>query len=65
MGSVTLTAPGNNNEGNVDIRFNVEDFLRYDWDGDITTTESEPVNTASFGHNRGNDRIIYRHEISQ
>ena len=29
------------------------------------TTESNPVNTASFGHYRGNDRIIYRHEISQ
>ena len=65
VGSVTLSAPGNNNEGNVDIRFNVEDFLRFDWDADIATTESNPVNTASFGHYRGNDRIIYRHEISQ
>jgi hypothetical protein len=65
VGSVTLSAPGNNNEGNVDIRFNVEDFLRYDWDSDMTTTESEPVNTASFGRYRGNDRVIYRHEISQ
>jgi len=65
IGSVTLSAPGNNNEGNVDIRFNVEDFLRFDWDADIATTESNPVNTASFGHYRGNDRIIYRHEISQ
>ena len=65
VGSVTLSAPGNNNEGNVDIRFNVEDFLRYDWDSDMTTTESEPVNTASFGRYRGNDRVIYRHEINQ
>ena len=65
VGGVTLSAPGNNNEGNVDIRFNVEDFLRFDWDEDISTTESNPVNTASFGHYRGNDRVIYRHEISQ
>ena len=63
VGSVTLSAPGNNNEGNVDIRFSVEDFLRYDWD--MTGTVSEPVNTASFGRYRGNDSIIYRHEISQ
>jgi MSHA biogenesis protein MshQ len=65
FGSVTLSAPGNNNEGSVDVRFTVESFLRFDWDGDITTAESDPVNTASFGHYRGNDRIIYRREVSQ
>lgn len=64
-GSVTLSAPGNNNEGNVDIRFSVESFLRFDWDSDITTLESDPINTASFGRYRGNDRIIYRREVSQ
>ena len=63
VGSVTLSAPGNNNEGNVDIRFSIEDFFRFDWD--MTATESDPVNTASFGRYRGNDRVIYRHEISQ
>ena len=64
-GSVTFSAPGNDNEGNVDIRFSVADFLRFDWDSDITTVESDPVNTASFGSYRGNDRIIYRREVSQ
>ena len=62
---MTFSAPGNDNEGNVDIRFSVESFLRFDWDSDITTLESDPVNTASFGSYRGNDRVIYRREVSQ
>ena len=64
-GGVILTAPGNNNEGSVDVRFRVEDFLRFDWDSDVTTADTDPVNTANFGSYRGNDRIIYRREVSQ
>jgi MSHA biogenesis protein MshQ len=65
VGSVTLSAPGSNNEGSVDVMFNVAEFLRFDWDSDTSTIDSGPVNTASFGSYRGNDRIIYRREVSQ
>lgn len=64
-GGVILTAPGINNDGSVDVRFRVEDFLRFDWDSDVTTADTDPVNTANFGSYRGNDRIIYRREVSQ
>ncbi|MGB1191762.1 MAG: DUF6701 domain-containing protein, partial [Pseudomonadales bacterium] len=64
-GGVILTAPGNNNEGSVDVHFRVENFLRFDWDSDVTTADTAPVNTANFGSYRGNDRIIYRREVSQ
>ncbi|MGB5324932.1 MAG: DUF6701 domain-containing protein [Pseudomonadales bacterium] len=64
-GSVTLSAPGDGNDGSVDIEFTVPAYLRFDWDGNSATADSSPVNTATFGSFRGNDRVIYRREVLQ
>ena len=64
-GSVILSAPGSNNDGSVDIEFTVPEHLRYDWDADPSTADTSPINTATFGSFRGNDRIIYRGEVLQ
>ena len=64
-GSVILSAPGSNNNGSVDIEYTVPEHLRYDWDADPSTADTSPINTATFGSFRGNDRIIYRREVLQ
>ncbi|NND39984.1 MAG: hypothetical protein HKO06_10355 [Pseudomonadales bacterium] len=64
-GSVTLSAPGGSNDGSVDIRFTVPDYLRFDWDANAGTADTSPENTATFGSYRGNDRVIYRREVLQ
>ena len=64
-GSVTLSSPGNDNFGSVDVIFTVPNYLQYDWDADNTTPDTSPRNTATFGSYRGNDRIIYRREVGR
>ncbi|NNC55053.1 MAG: hypothetical protein HKO07_04955, partial [Pseudomonadales bacterium] len=64
-GSVIMTAPGSGNDGSVDIEFSLPSHLRYDWDANAGTADTSPVNTASFGSYRGNDRVIYRREVLQ
>jgi len=62
-----LTKPGAGNEGSVDVfldKQKLDDWLKYDWDND-PATDDVPTATASFGHFRGHDRIIYWREVIQ
>lgn len=69
VGSVLLVPPyvnsTNSNNGSVNIEFTVPAFLQFDWDSNAGTLNTSPVNTATFGSYRGNDRIIYRREVGQ
>jgi MSHA biogenesis protein MshQ len=56
-----LSAPGENNTGNVGVTFAVPDWLQGDYDDDGTL--ENPSALATFGVYRGNDRIIYWREI--
>ncbi len=56
-----LTAPGNTNEGSVNVELDVPAWLDFDWDGDATV--DSPKAQATFGQYRGHDRIIYWREI--
>ena len=53
---LTLSAPGVGNSGSVEVSFNTDSWLLFDWDG---AGDSQPAATASFGSYRGHDRIIY------
>lgn len=64
-GSVLLAAPNADNDGSVNIQFTVPVFLQFDWDGDASTVDTSPINTATFGSFRGNDRVIYRREVGR
>ena len=55
-----LSAPGENNTGNVGVTFAVPDWLQGDYDDDGTL--ENPSALATFGVYRGNDRIIYWRE---
>ena len=61
--AVSLSAPGTGNVGTVDLDFEVDDWLKYDWDNDNTTADTNPTATATFGQYRGNDRVIYWREV--
>ncbi len=56
---VVLTAPGEGNAGQVDLVFDVDSWLEFDWDG---TGSRDPRGQATFGRYRGHDRIIYWRE---
>tara|TARA_R110002074_G_scaffold195431_1_gene361700 strand:+ start:94 stop:3015 length:2922 start_codon:yes stop_codon:yes gene_type:complete len=62
---ISLSAPGASNTGTVDLEFQVESWLQYDWDNDPLTPDTNPTSTASFGQYRGHDRIIYWREINE
>jgi MSHA biogenesis protein MshQ len=55
-----LSAPGAGNDGSVDVTYDAPIWLEYNWNdaGDV-----DPTGTASFGHFRGHDRVIYWREI--
>lgn len=61
--SISLSAPGSSNIGTVDLVLTVDEWLRFDWDNNAATPDSNPSATASFGQYRGHDRIIYWREI--
>ncbi|MBL4681843.1 MAG: LamG domain-containing protein [Pseudomonadales bacterium] len=55
-----LSAPGAGNSGSVDVTYDAPAWLEYDWNG---SGDIDPTGTASFGHFRGHDRVIYWREI--
>tara|TARA_R110001592_G_C13189487_1_gene752215 strand:- start:3317 stop:7981 length:4665 start_codon:yes stop_codon:yes gene_type:complete len=61
---ISLSAPLENNIGTVNLEFQVDSWLRYDWDNNPVTADTNPSSVASFGQFRGHDRIIYWREIS-
>ena len=66
--TITLSAPGDGNDGNVDIAIDLAAtgadmaWLQHDWDGD-TNHDNNPAAAAVFGIYRSNDRIINWREI--
>jgi len=61
---IFLSAPGANNVGTVDLEYLSDAWLRYDWDNNPVTPDTNPTATASFGQYRGHDRIIYWRELN-
>jgi MSHA biogenesis protein MshQ len=61
---LSLSAPGANNTGNVNLEFQVDSWLRYDWDNNPVTADTNPTSVAHFGQLRGHDKIIYWREVS-
>ncbi|MBV1877726.1 MAG: hypothetical protein KUG79_08795 [Pseudomonadales bacterium] len=57
---ITLSAPGANNTGSVDISYSVPAWLKYNWQG---SGDEDPQATASYGHFRGHDKVIYWREV--
>ncbi|MFT7315085.1 MAG: hypothetical protein ACI9J5_003241 [Paraglaciecola sp.] len=58
-----LLSPGANNVGTVNLEFQVDDWLQYDWDNNSATLNTNPTSTAIFGQYRGHDRVIYWREV--
>ncbi|UOD35595.1 hypothetical protein DSN97_04550 [Deferribacteraceae bacterium V6Fe1] len=61
VGEVTLSAPGENNEGSVDLSLDISTAPYYNWLNDIFDNESR--GTVTFGIYRGRDRIIDWQEV--
>ena len=62
-----LTAPGAGNQGSIDLEYDIDAWLKYDWNWDgvsAKTYTDNPSATATFGQFRGNDRIIYQREVN-
>jgi len=76
VATIQMSTPGTGNVGIVDLCLNVENWLKYDWNGDginlaqtcdvssSATQGDNPMSTATFGQYRGNDRIIYWREVN-
>jgi MSHA biogenesis protein MshQ len=58
-----LSAPGAGNDGSVDVTLLTDSWLRFDWDGNVGTPDSNPKARASFGIYKGNPRMIYLREV--
>ena len=58
--TVVLSAPGVHNDGSVEVSYDAPSWLEYDWNG---SGNEDPKGTASFGHFRGHDRVIYWREV--
>lgn len=71
--NIILSAPTTNvtvsNTGQVEVIYDISDWLKYDWAYDIEGVDGlfndNPRGVATFGIYRGNDRIIYQREISR
>lgn len=61
---IRLSSPGENNLGSVGLEYQVDSWLRFDWDNDASTADTNPTATAIFGQYRGHDTIIYWREIN-
>jgi len=62
-----LTAPGAGNQGSIDLEYDIDAWLKYDWFWDGVSPKvytDNPIATATFGQFRGNDRIIYQREVN-
>lgn len=60
---ISLSAPGSGNVGNIDLEYQGDSWLQYDWDNNPATPDTHPTASASFGQFRGHDRIIYWREV--
>ena len=60
--SVEVDRPGPNNDGSVEVTFDVDPWLQFSWDGGA---DIDPTTIIHFGSFRGHDRIIYRREVTQ
>lgn len=61
-----LTAPGADNQGTINIEYDIYTWLEYDWNWngiDTKSFDTNPSATATFGLFRGNDRIVQQREI--
>ncbi len=67
--AIELTAPGTGNTGEVEVIYDVSDWLKFDWAYDTEGVDGlyndNPRAVATFGIFRGNDRIIYQREIEK
>lgn len=61
VGRVQLSAPGNGNDGSVQVRFaSAPSWLHYPWNG---VTRQAAVGLASFGIYKGSPPLIFRREM--
>ena len=67
--AIELTAPGAGKIGQVEVIYDISDWLKYDWAYDDEGVDGlyndNPRAVATFGIYRGNDRIIYQREIEK
>lgn len=65
-GNLQLSAPATPtevNDGSVDVTLPTDSWLRFDWDSNVGTPESNPKARGSFGIYKGNPRLIYLREV--
>jgi len=65
--AIILTAPGAGNLGTINVEYNIDPWLQYDWNWngvEVKDFNENPTAVATFGIYRGNDRIIYHREIT-
>ncbi|MEC8443639.1 MAG: DUF6701 domain-containing protein [Pseudomonadota bacterium] len=55
------SVPGGPDTGDATVSYDAPAWLEYDYDGD--GSPDDPEATASFGLNRGHERVIYRKEV--
>lgn len=60
---IQLSAPGVGNDGTSALQYQGDSWLRFDWDDDTSTADTDATTTATFGQYRGHDRIIYWREV--
>ena len=57
-GEASLQIPASNLSGELQLEFDVPVWLRFDWDNNAGSADTNPRANAVFGRYRGNDRII-------
>jgi len=73
---IEMSAPGDTHDGIIDLCLDVDDWLKYDWNGDgidlaqtcdassSAVQGDNPMSKATFGQYRGHDKIIYWREMT-
>lgn len=64
IGNLIFTAPGEDNQGYIDIKGSLTGFewLQFDWNSDGSFTNN-PSGRASFGLFKGSEKLIFRREV--
>lgn len=57
-GKASLQIPASNLSGTLQLELDVPAWLRFDWDNNAGSADTNPRANAIFGRYRGNDRII-------